>query len=111
MTGPSIGWILWKNRKEISDFVGWRILGGVGLHQLMKLRAGRTVKIGNFISELKAFFELILHKPSAVVDCSGHASYFYRRRTDKYKKKRYLTMSLFRNISIFAGTFLFIHSR
>ncbi len=76
MTGPSIGWKLRENREEISDFIGWRVLGGVGLHQLMKLHDGRAVKVGNFISDLKAFFELILHKPPAVVDCSGYRLVF-----------------------------------
>jgi hypothetical protein len=53
-----------------------RVLGGVGFHQMMKLRHGRAVKIDNFLPDLKAFSKLILHKPSAVVDCRGYRSVF-----------------------------------
>ena len=73
----------------------------------MKLHAGRAVKVGNFMPDLKAFSKLILHKPAAVVDCSRYRLVFLLSRTDKYKKKQHLAMSNIRNISIFALRLVF----
>ena len=71
MTGPSIGWKLRENREVISDLSDRRlVLGGVGFHQLMKLKVGKTSKNRQFSARFKSVSKLILHKPATVVDCN-----------------------------------------
>jgi hypothetical protein len=108
MTGPSIGWKLQKNRKVISDFIGWMAgLRRIWTSSFDESAHWQSSKNRQFYSRFKSVFKLILHKPSAVVDCSGYRLVFLLSRTDKYKKKHHSPISLIGNISIFVERLVF----
>ena len=55
MAGPSVGWKLVRTGGD-SDFIGCgRVLGGIGFHQQMNMRLGKSIKVDIFFPVLKAF--------------------------------------------------------
>ena len=70
MTGPSIGRIFRKTGGN-SDFIGWMSgLGRSWISSVDETAIGMSSKNSHFYFRFESVFKLILHKPSAVVDCS-----------------------------------------